>query len=660
MGALGAHSFARPEERQPHDLAERHLLEHVYRLETSRHPVRDMRVEKRRVVCRDDELDFTEHVERPTACHPVDRSDDRFPEVVGLRTDVVAGIVEVPGVGCCVADPRRIRTTDIGFGFPVAHRLIAVDADAEGLFACASEHDTVDVVITPKASPNVLQLLLHLVVEGVVDLGPVQRDPCDTVDLFVENRFVIRHGAMLACSIFSNDGGEMSDALLSALDGGGRTFIAGTAFDLSTVGYSQAEYQLSGTAVSYERAGGGVRPDGEAEFATRLIVYRPTDPARFDGTVWIEWHNVSGGLDAAPGWLFTHRELIRRGAVWIGVSAQRIGVVGGDGVIGMTGTGLVGMDPERYGSLRHPGDRFSYDIFTQATLAVREAAPTILDGLSIERVIATGDSQSAFRLTTYVNEIDPIVAVHDGFMVHARGGAAGPLDDSQDPRAALRGDPVLFRQDLRVPVLCVETETDLLTLDYIRARQDDSENLVVWEIAGASHADVYTFVVGFKDDGLLPVGELAKLWIPGDEVFGMRLDALLNSGPQHYVRLAAVRHLDRWVRDGSRPPRSDRLEIVYRAFVLDQNGLAKGGIRTPYVEVPKAVLSGIGNSGGPISFLCGWTVPFSTEKLAELYPSKNSYLGQFSGATEDAVSEGFLLEDDVAEILAIAEINSPR
>jgi hypothetical protein len=451
----------------------------------------------------------------------------------------------------------------------------------------------------------------------------------------------------------------MSQSSLSPLDGGGRTFIAGTAFDLSKVGYCEAEYRLSGTAVAYERVGNGLRAAEEADFATRLIVYRPTDASLFDGTVWIEWHNVSGGVDAAPGWIFTHRELVRRGAVWIGVSAQKVGVEGGDALVKMPGVSLLEVDQERYGSLRHPGDRFSYDIFTQATLSVREAASTILDGLSIERFIATGDSQSAFRLTTYVNEIDALVQAHDGFMIHARGGSAAPLDDSQDPRTAVRGDPVLFRRDLRVPVLCVEAETDLLTLGYARARQDDSDNLVVWEIAGASHADVYTFVVGSRDDGLLAVDELAKLWIPRDEIFGMRLEAPVNSGPQHYVRNAAVRHLERWVRQGVRPPPAERLEVEDDAFVADEYGIAKGGIRTPHVEVPTAVLSGIGNGGSQISFLCGRTLPFDSGRLAELYSSQDVYLERFSRATGLAVAGGFFLDDDAAEILAIAEVNSP-
>jgi hypothetical protein len=65
-----------------------------------------------------------------------------------------------------------------------------------------------------------------------------------------------------------------------------------------------------------------------------------------------------------------------------------------------------------------------------------------------------------------------------------------------------------------VPVLCVESETDLMNLGYLEARQDDGDGFVLWEIAGASHGDMYTFVAGAVDDGRLPVDELARLWVP--------------------------------------------------------------------------------------------------------------------------------------------------
>ncbi|HEX4082306.1 MAG TPA: alpha/beta hydrolase domain-containing protein, partial [Acidimicrobiales bacterium] len=310
----------------------------------------------------------------------------------------------------------------------------------------------------------------------------------------------------------------MTETTLTAFPGSGRPFVAGTRFSLGALGYQAAEYAFGGRAAAYGPSGRGVKVVEEADFATRLLVYRPSDPAGFNGTVWVEWLNVSGGLDAAPDWIFSHTELMRRGAAWVGVSAQKIGVEGGGSLIGLPSRGLVGIDPERYGGLSHPGDRFSYDIFRAAGAAARHGS--LLPGLDVRRVLGMGQSQSAFRLTSYVNRIDPLTPVYDGFLIHARGRAAAPLDDEEEVAVSLRGGPVAFRSDLRVPVLCVSSETDLMTLGYLEARQDDHETLVSWEMAGTAHGDMYTFVVGPVDTGQLPLEELAAGWVPVSEVYG--------------------------------------------------------------------------------------------------------------------------------------------
>jgi len=449
------------------------------------------------------------------------------------------------------------------------------------------------------------------------------------------------------------------DVSFVPLTGNGPPFVAGTTFDLGVVDYTAAEYAFSGTARAYAHSRTGVTSVETAAFTTRVLVYRPVDPTKFDGTVWVEWLNVSGGLDASPGWVFTHTELVRRGAVWVGVSAQQVGVNGGAGIIGMTNPGLVGTNPARYGTLHHPGDRFSYDIYAQASATVRAPSGTVLDDLGVQRVLATGESQSAFRLTTFVNDIDPLACVHDGFLVHARGGGAAALDDQIDPNAALRGNPVPFRDDLRVPVLCVEAETDLINLNYLPARQPDSDSLVLWEIAGASHADIYTFVVGAIDTGSLPIDELAAAWRPTSRVLGMTFDKPVNAGPQHYVMNAASYCLERWVRDGTRPPTAPRIETRDGVLETDELGNVRGGIRTPHVDAPTAVLSGLGNAGNPLAFLTGSTVPLSREALSRHYSSGADYLERFNAATDVAVASGFVLSEDAAEIKAIARQNTP-
>ena len=87
--------------------------------------------------------------------------------------------------------------------------------------------------------------------------------------------------------------------------------------------------------------------------------------------------NVSGGVDAGPDFTFLGPELMRSGTVWVGVSAQLIGVEGGTVAVttgvqnDAIGKGLVNIDPARYGSLDLPGDSFSYDIYTQVARALR-------------------------------------------------------------------------------------------------------------------------------------------------------------------------------------------------------------------------------------------------------------------------------------------------
>ena len=67
-------------------------------------------------------------------------------------------------------------------------------------------------------------------------------------------------------------------------------------------------------------------PSDPAPYKTRDVVYRPIDPKKFNGTVIVEWLNVSGQVDANPDWTKTHNELIRDGFAWVGVSAQAVGL----------------------------------------------------------------------------------------------------------------------------------------------------------------------------------------------------------------------------------------------------------------------------------------------------------------------------------------------
>src|SRR3546814_9293284 len=88
---------------------------------------------------------------------------------------------------------------------------------------------------------------------------------------------------------------------------------------------------------------------------------------------------------------------------------------------------------------------------------------------------------------------------------------------------------------------------------------------------------------------------LAKAYAATDMVLGQKLPKPMNAAPQHhYVMQAALRALDRWVRTGEAPPIAERLQVSDSgALVLDAHGNARGGVRSPWVDVPTAQLSGL-------------------------------------------------------------------
>ena len=96
-------------------------------------------------------------------------------------------------------------------------------------------------------------------------------------------------------------------------------------------------------------------------------------------------------------------------------------------------------------------------------------------------------------------------------------------------------------------------------------------------------------------------------------------------------------------------------------LVPDAEGNARGGIRSPWVDVPTAKHSGLGNSGGPLGFLAGSTEPFDAATLQRLYPGgRADYLRRFETALTRALKAGFILPADRADILALAEAMYPQ
>jgi hypothetical protein len=470
------------------------------------------------------------------------------------------------------------------------------------------------------------------------------------------SRHLVQHWKALGTAILL--AGLLAPSLAAQVDGGaeligpvtggerGRPFGAYPPA-ATPAGYMEEEWFVTGAARSYTRAGEwttdgrwSVDPDESANYTVRILVRRPEDSSAFNGVVVVEWLNVTAMSEGAADYSQMEEELLRSGYAWVGVGAQAVG-------IHAPNTGLKAWDPQRYEALAHPGDRFSYDIFSQVATLLREtnSPPHPLAGLEVRHFVATGRSQSAFRLVTYLNAFHSQTDLFDGYFVHSRGGsAAGLRSEALSPDQPPIPAGAWIRTDLDVPVLDVQAEGDMTTLRSHLTRQPASDVYRRWEIAGAAHAEVPMWVVQ----------------VPPGPSMGPGCATPVNAAPHDAVVRAGLHALTEWVRNGVAPPQSPDIELGDPAapdpIVRDEWGNALGGIRLPHLEAPTATVDGRENAvatavPGVQNFcrLFGRTTPFDESTLRRLYPAQDAFLRQYVMAVDALERDGYLLAHDAEE-----------
>jgi hypothetical protein len=310
---------------------------------------------------------------------------------------------------------------------------------------------------------------------------------------------------------------------------------------------------------------------------------------------------------------------MRNGYAFVGVSAQLVGVCCGP-------NSLKGWDPVRYATLAHPGDDYSFDIFSQAIKALRDplhnrttiGSPRVVDplgGLPLRYVAATGASQSASRLTSYINNgYNARARLIDVFNI-TRGG--GPYND-------------------------LSTAVFQLNEEGQAVRPPDSDRYVLWEEAGTAHAPAawwnYTWEMQMRDNNASTAPN------------AVNVACSVNRGSVEYSARAFVAATQRYLHTRELPPSAPRIERnADRSVARDENGLAVGGIRHPFVEVPIALNQA---TGCP---LYGFYRPWSAEKIRSLYPTHADYVAKVSAWADHEVAIGWLVPEDAADVKAKAK-----
>ena len=409
--------------------------------------------------------------------------------------------------------------------------------------------------------------------------------------------------------------------------------------------YIEEEFFFSGTATAFERDPTApawdstgtwtARPSTtipQAAYESRMLVRRPTDPTKFNGYVVVEWLNVTAQIDLAPDYGYYQTELLRDGFIWVGVSAQAVGV-NGNLLLGAN-FALKSWDPVRYAPLLHPGDNYSYDIYSQAAQAIRHPAgvnPLGSSAYVIKGILADGESQSAGRMTTYFDAIQPLAQVFDGFLIHSRSAGGTGLFAGAGGSVP---SPSFLRTDQQ-PALVFETETD--TVGHFAARQPDSPTYRLWEGTGTAHVDSYD-LASYMSDPVNPEPSYPANACTFED----------NTAHERYLMNAALFHLSQWINGGTLPPTAPPIDVVSGAIQRDSLGIALDGIRLPEMDVPTLTQQGVGNSGTAFCILFGRTLPLPVT-LNSLYANHGKYVSKFAHATNALESAGFILDPDAEE-----------
>ena len=469
--------------------------------------------------------------------------------------------------------------------------------------------------------------------------------------------------------------------------------------DLEAHGYEIHEYLVSGSANIYDWGSDGSAAEpqvatADAPYTTRMIVRGPADSADFSGTVWVELNNPSRGWDVEVQWPAIQDKVMRDGDIWVSMTAK-------PNVI----ASLQRIDPARYGELAManplpaseqecgllPGEEgydenlsrlyengLVWDMISQVGALVRdtsEGAP--LAGYDVKHVFGTGESQTGFFLNTYANNFANAAVLADGSPVYegflSASGAGRTVPISQCLEAMPADDPRGQLPAEHVPFIRADAQGDIFLLGSYDWRREDSDDpkagYRLYEIAGAPHGPA--FITNYQPDpeAIKRAGDL-----PTQVAYQYGgAETTANHLPRQYIEPAMYANLEKWVIDGTLPPKAEPIATVKGessslfgtvyplTFETDEHGNVLGGVRSPYLDVPTATYfeSATPVEGLPYAWSFGHQVDFGTAKLHELYGvvgAQQNYVTKVRASVDQLLADGWLLPEDAERILTEAEL----
>src|SRR5215204_7347979 len=417
----------------------------------------------------------------------------------------------------------------------------------------------------------------------------------------------------------------------------GTSPMSATAVDLAAAGYTAREFYAEGLANRYTGADANAFTtatvlDRDNPYRTRVMVRYPK-PNKFNGTLAVEWTNVTIGVDFEFATAEASEYLLRKGYAVAVVSAQRVGV-----------ERAKTWSPQRYAGLSVDvnkcgvsgtslctGDPLSYDIYAQIAQALKDnaggtAAP--MPGLQVNDAIAIGQSQSAGRLAIYYNTIQPLHDLFDGFAYWDRSGQ--------------------LRSDLAVPAISVNSEG--LAGSFGGGQWTTSEYTRKWDVAGSTHASLYGAqyieAIAERDQAiLLPDGQPKTFfeWIDFNHAC-VKLPPFttVDVGLVYGKAIDSVRN---WYRTGTPAAPSKSFQLTQSgALVRDADSKVQGGIRLPQFLVPTADQGALNGPAFPCN-VSGWHRYYTDAELKAMYGHHGRYVSKVTNVIESLAEKGYVLDD---------------
>jgi len=434
--------------------------------------------------------------------------------------------------------------------------------------------------------------------------------------------------------------------------------------DLGRAGYVEEEYYLSGIAPAITAQGQALF---NAPYITRILVRRPKDPARFNGTVILEPFSWIG--ERAAGWILTRDYLLRRGYAFVGYTLN-INKPARDPKTRTDPNWQPDPEPQnlnfdfmrrfdyaRYAALGSYYDpqRFqrgghadpfvpqSQGIGAELALLLKSnLADGPMPGLKVERIYVNSWAVTAQVWMDYLDQ---------GRHQQWRMPDGRPLIDAymtgKMSFGEVGGDPIRVPRHMPdgVPFVVIYSESELMhdIMEKISLPADsETPRLRYYEVTGMPH-------VRRADLGTEEVEDLP-------ETIGKQDDPTcrtLYDEPSEMIASALLDRLDQWVRNGAPMPRASRVQRQGALAVRDAvTGNLAGGVRPPWVKVPVAAYMTDQETG------CGMVydtkIPYDRAKLHKLYGTYANYARQYEAAKGEAVGEGYLLAEDAARLAPVA------